>query len=52
VEAHLARNPTTNQRFRAAAADSRRGLVQALKLLVLAGIVTLVYLWLSGRLSP
>jgi ribosomal protein L7/L12 len=50
VEAHLARNPTTNQRFRAAAADSRRGLVQALKLLVLAGIVTLAYLWLSGRL--
>ena len=50
VERHLASNPTTRQRFRAAAAEERRGLVRAVKIVIAIGLVILAYSWLSGRI--
>jgi ribosomal protein L7/L12 len=50
VERHLATNTATQQRFQAAAVQERQGLWRFVKSVLVAGVVVLVYLWLSGRL--
>jgi ribosomal protein L7/L12 len=49
VERYLASNPSTSQRFQAAAADERRGVLRVVRILVLTGLVIFGYLWFSGN---
>jgi hypothetical protein len=49
VERHLASHPSTNQRFRAAAAQGRRAVLKVVWLLGLIGLAVLGYLWLAER---
>ena len=51
VERYLAANPTVKARFKSAAAANSSGVVQLIRIVAIAGVLTLAYLWFTGRLS-
>ncbi len=50
VERHLANNPGTQSRFRAAAAEQSRGVARVVRIALLVAAVALGYLWFTGKL--